>query len=241
MLINEIYKCTQGEGDLLGMPSVLVRTNTCNLRCQWGVNKCDTDYTSWTPEKGELLDPFLIVARVQKLVEGTGIRHVILSGGEPTIQKDFPELLQLLAARWHVTVETNGTGYFDIPLLKQHPRVLLSISPKLASSVPVGTEWAARHNALRLNYGTLGALLSDYHSYLKFVVANESDLAEVRTIHAGLVAAGHPPRQVWLMAEGRTAEEVRAKAPWVLDQCIQHGYRYSPRTHLDIFGPKRRT
>ena len=49
MKIAEIFYSIQGEGALLGVPSVFVRTSGCNLRCTW----CDTPYTSWQPEGSE--------------------------------------------------------------------------------------------------------------------------------------------------------------------------------------------
>ncbi|MCH7571153.1 MAG: 7-carboxy-7-deazaguanine synthase QueE, partial [Deltaproteobacteria bacterium] len=49
MRLAEIFYSIQGEGRLLGMPSVFVRTSGCNLRCVW----CDTPYTSWKPEGEE--------------------------------------------------------------------------------------------------------------------------------------------------------------------------------------------
>ena len=48
MKISEIFYSIQGEGTLVGVPSVFVRTSGCNLRCEW----CDTPYTSWQPEAG---------------------------------------------------------------------------------------------------------------------------------------------------------------------------------------------
>ena len=50
MKIAELFYSVQGEGSLVGVPSVFMRTSGCNLRCAW----CDTPYTSWRPEGTEL-------------------------------------------------------------------------------------------------------------------------------------------------------------------------------------------
>ena len=59
MKIAEIFHSLQGEGSLVGVPSVFVRTSGCNLRCAW----CDTPYTSWQPE-GDERSLYVILAEV---------------------------------------------------------------------------------------------------------------------------------------------------------------------------------
>jgi 7-carboxy-7-deazaguanine synthase len=41
------------------------------------------------------------------------------------------------------------------------------------------------------------------------------------------------------MAEGRSAEEVAGRTSLVVGLCLEHGFRYTPRLHLDLFGGGR--
>ncbi len=234
MLIAEIYRCLQGEGKLLGTPSILVRTSSCNLRCKWGDTYCDTYYTSWKPE-GKMMQVPEIVSKVVELAK-PNIRHVIISGGEPTLQKDLKDLHRALwrDLGFHITVETNGTHEINLA------QTLFSVSPKLKSSVPVGTKWASSHERARINVPVLAQLLSQ-DSYLKFVVAKEEDLSEIQSIVLRLenILGDSIASQVYLMPEGYTQEAIRKKQQWVAETAQKLGYRYSPRLHIDIYGDKR--
>src|SRR5277367_1820812 len=86
--IAEIFHSIQGEGSLVGVPSVFVRTSGCNLRCAW----CDTPYTSWQPE-GEERSVNSIVDEVNSY----GASHVVITGGEPMIAPQIEELTHKLA------------------------------------------------------------------------------------------------------------------------------------------------
>src|SRR3954452_1088468 len=98
MFISEIFYSIQGEGELTGVPSVFVRTSGCNLRCRW----CDTMYASWEPE-GEVMSIAQIVGEVEKHPAS----HVVLTGGEPMVAKELPELARVLRRSGkHITIET---------------------------------------------------------------------------------------------------------------------------------------
>lgn len=235
MFISELYRCLQGEGKLLGTPSILVRTSSCNLRCQWGETKCDTPYTSWFPE-GKLMSVDEVVDEVVKLA-APNVNHVIISGGEPTLQQDLKQLVFELSVRrnFHTTLETNGTKNVE-----HLTGVLWSISPKLKSSTPVGTEWEARHEKERINLDTLATLVATYDSYLKFVIMNKTDLDEVRDIVNWIgERAPLPGDRVYLMPEGRTQVEIRERQLWVAEEAQRLGFKYSPRLHIDLYGDKR--
>src|SRR5690349_20327441 len=135
MKIAEIFYSVQGEGALVGVPSVFVRTSGCNLRCVW----CDTPYTSWQPEGDERS-----VDSIVEEVNRHGAAHVVITGGEPMIAPGVAELTRRL--RQHITIETAGTVAAEVHC------DLMSISPKLESSVPRerdGGRWAAQHERLR--------------------------------------------------------------------------------------------
>src|SRR3954466_10471312 len=101
MRISEIFHSIQGEGKLVGVPSVFVRASGCNLRCVW----CDTPYASWEPE-GKVMSAAEIVAAVL-LHKAT---HTVVTGGEPMIMPDIVELCDALkAAGQHITMETAAT------------------------------------------------------------------------------------------------------------------------------------
>jgi 7-carboxy-7-deazaguanine synthase len=223
MYVSETFTSIQGEGILAGTPSFFIRSSGCNLRCRW----CDTPYTSWLPE-GRRIPTGDLVSQAA----AAGVRHVVVTGGEPLLQRSIAELTGGLgAAGLHVTVETAGTIDPDFHC------DLLSVSPKTSNSDPQG-RWRDRHRRLRSDVGPLRRLLDRFGDHqLKFVVEDADDLAELQALLESL--GGVEPDRVLLMAEGRTAEEVAARAAGVAALCLEHGFRYTPRLQLDLFGGGR--
>src|SRR5258706_11439773 len=168
MKVSEIFYSIQGEGKLVGVPSVFVRASGCNLRCTW----CDTPYASWEPE-GEEMSVAEIVDRVETLLGGKRQKteetdknvcptkeergHVVLTGGEPMIMPEIGALCDALKARGHhITMETAATVYKELKL------DLASLSPKLANSTPVereGGRFAAAHERQRMNVAGIQAVI----------------------------------------------------------------------------------
>ncbi|HEY7210544.1 MAG TPA: 7-carboxy-7-deazaguanine synthase QueE [Bryobacteraceae bacterium] len=225
MKISEIFYSLQGEGSLVGVPSVFVRTSGCNLRCTW----CDTPYTSWAPE-GENLSTEEVVAAVRAFQT----HHVVVTGGEPMIAPAIVELTELLrAAGLHITIETAGTVFAPVAC------DLMSISPKLANSTPHERDngrWAAQHERLRFQPDVLRELTASYPYQLKFVVSSPDDLAEIETVRASCHA---DPAHMILMPEGVNREVLRERALWLAEICKRTGYRFSPRLHVDLWGDRR--
>jgi 7-carboxy-7-deazaguanine synthase len=223
MYVAETFTSIQGEGILAGTPSFFIRSSGCNLRCRW----CDTPYSSWLPE-GRRTPTAELVAEAT----ASGVRHVVVTGGEPLLQRTIAELTRRLGAcGLHLTVETAGT------VDPEFHCDLLSVSPKTANSDPQGS-WRGRHRARRRDLAPLRRLLDRFPDHqLKFVVQDGDDIPEVLQLLD--VVGGVDRHRVLLMAEGRSAEEVAARAPTVAALCVEHGFRYTPRLHLDLFGDGR--
>jgi 7-carboxy-7-deazaguanine synthase len=219
--IAEIFYSVQGEGSLAGIPSVFVRASGCNLRCSW----CDTPYTSWHPEGDEMpLDA--IVAEAARYPA----RHIVVTGGEPMIAPEIVALTGRLRERkFHITVETAGTVFAPVAC------DLMSISPKLANSTPEGP-FQAQHERLRMQPQVLRRLMEAYDYQLKFVIARPGDAAEAAALARDLAA---DPGKIMLMPEGTDAAVLRERSVWLVELCKQHGFRYSPRLHVDLWGNRR--
>jgi len=222
MKIAEIFYSIQGEGMLIGTPSVFVRTSGCNLRCTW----CDTPYTSWQPE-GEDRSIEWIAEEVNRY----GASHVVITGGEPMIAPEIDALTHVL--KQHLTIETAGTVDADVRC------DLMSISPKLANSTPrdrEGGRWAAQHERLRYQPEILKRLTHLYPYQLKFVIACPGDLTEVRAI---IEAIGAMRNRVVLMPEGVDRDVLAERGRWLAEIAKREGFRFSPRLQIDLWGNRR--
>ena len=225
--ISEIFESIQGEGFWTGRPSIFTRISGCNLRCVW----CDTPYASWEPE-----GPIREVQDILEEVTRSSIRDVVVTGGEPMLFDGVVPLCEgLRAAGKTITIETAGTVHRELPC------DLMSISPKLRHSTPVGTDWEERHEELRLNIPVLIELTRGYNHQFKFVVNpehEENGMEEIETLLSELKA---DRAKVILMPEGTDSETLHRRARLLAPICMERGFTLGQRLHIDLFGNTKGT
>jgi 7-carboxy-7-deazaguanine synthase len=226
MRVVEIFQTLQGEGMLVGTPSVFVRLAGCPFRCRW----CDTAY-AWDYTAGEDLDPAQIVEQVGE----RRCRFVVLTGGEPMAASDLsvrPGLVELTqrlrAVGKHITIETAGALF--VPDLACD---LMSISPKLSNAA------SGTHQSGWLDIENVRRLTGAYPYQLKFVVESSDDVPEVQRVLGTL--GDIAPECVMLMPQAKTREELLSRSPIVAEACKRTGLRFGPRLHIELWGQQRGT
>ena len=106
MKVVEKFISINGEGVRAGELAVFVRFRGCNLRCSYcdtmWANEKDCPYAEESPEE------------IRDYILSTGIKNVTLTGGEPLLQQEMPELLSLLAEHEEIRVEIETNGAVDL-------------------------------------------------------------------------------------------------------------------------------
>ncbi len=233
----EIFRSIQGEGPAIGRPRTFVRLSGCNLHCVW----CDTAYTwNWvgTPFAHENNKKFeigaemtaLTIAETAARIKALPSEGMVVTGGEPLLQMNaVVELIDALRVDDHyaiVDIETNGSIVPSEDLIDRIDSFV--VSPKLAHSGN-DANVALKHDAL----SRFAQLTS---TSLKFVAKDASDVAAAAAI---VERYDFPPQRVYIMPEGTTSNALLARGPTFIDAVIAHGFNYSDRLHIHLFGQKR--
>lgn len=96
MKLNEIFYTIQGEGRNVGRAALFLRLPFCNLSCTF----CDTEFDSFFETTEEELADQLRSCRT---------RFAVITGGEPSMNKDCPALVRLLKSEgYEIAMESNG-------------------------------------------------------------------------------------------------------------------------------------
>lgn len=249
------FRCSgtiQGEGRLAGTPSIFVRLQGCNLRCFWrdadgNIVPCDTRHASFDNEGQKTME----VTDIVKIIEQNrgNINHVVITGGEPMLQaRGLVELLdRLKVMNIHTTIETNGT-IFNEQCVKLAS--LMSISPKLPSSIPsedklltcgyIADFQTIKHAGIIADIRPLQQIIDTVRKYenalqLKFVVASPRDADDIKS-HFVDRLRDISADDIFVMPMATTAEAMHRNGFFAMQMAIENNWHYSPRLHIDMFG-----
>ena len=232
--VSEIFGPTiQGEGALIGVPTVFVRTGGCDYRCSWcdSMHAVDSAYrATWVPMMAQD-----VMAEIEKLSGGAPLT-VSLSGGNPAIQPLGPLIAMGHARGYRFALETQGSvvrdWFADLDMLV--------LSPKPPSSA-MDVDWDIFQACIASARGA--------ETVLKIVVFDEADYLWARE-----VAARFPALPVYLQPGNHTPpppeddtaqvdqEGVDARMRWLVDRVIADKWfdaRVLPQLHVMLWGNKR--
>ncbi|UWU23712.1 7-carboxy-7-deazaguanine synthase QueE (plasmid) [Rhizobium sp. CB3060] len=233
--VSEIFGPTiQGEGILIGLPTVFVRTGGCDYRCSWcdTLHAVDSEYRDqWQPMSVDE-----IWQEVTRLSGGKPLT-VSLSGGNPAIQPLGPLIARGHDQGYRFALETQASiakdWFADLDLLV--------LSPKPPSSGMV-TDWDALADCLR-QAGARPQIA------LKIVVFDDRDYAYARD-----AAARFPHLPVYLQPGNHTPPPPEAddasididgimdRMRWLVDKVTSDRWfeaRVLPQLHVLLWGNKR--
>ncbi len=149
MRVTEIYTSVQGETRYAGLPCTLVRTTGCDLRCGY----CDTAYAFYGGHEMGIEE---IVAEVRRL----GAPLVLLTGGEPMLQREIVALAEALVGEaFQVMIETSGAHPVDV------------LPPEVVRIVDVKTPGSGEGH--RVRWEVVDGLRKN--DAIKFVITDEND------------------------------------------------------------------
>lgn len=221
----------QGEGSVIGVKTMFVRTYGCDYRCSW----CDSAFT-WdgsAKDQVRILEVSEIVSELSRRAEGN-FKWVTISGGNPAL---IGQPLQALIDQLHVrgvkvAVETQGSKW---QAWFQSVDVL-TISPKPPSS-GMNTDWRVL-DQIRRNL-TVG----NYN--LKVVVFDDADFDYARNVHQR-----YPDIPFFVQVGNRDVAEqnpisdrLLSKLNWLIDKVIadpaMNEVRTLPQLHTLLWDNQR--
>jgi 7-carboxy-7-deazaguanine synthase len=257
--ISEIFSSVQGEGVNAGKMSTFVRYFGCNLYCDW----CDAYYTVGKLLQARNMKPKFDMISLEDVV-GKIIDyanpHLVITGGEPAMQKTLKDLLVAVTdiqsipedfnprdvpydpeilkhdktvdgyTTLYPTIELETNGTIALPELDKYID-WYDVSPKTMNSLVKAED--------RIKPDAMNWFAKNPKAFFKFVVSSREDIKEIQETY--LFPFYIQPSRVMLMPEGTDKMEILEKSKWIIDECKLNGYRYSPRLQILIYGNKRGT
>ncbi|MGI9050013.1 MAG: 7-carboxy-7-deazaguanine synthase QueE [Rubrobacteraceae bacterium] len=233
--ISEVYgPVIQGEGAVIGKPTVFVRTGGCDYRCDW----CDSKFAVLPEHRGEWrhMSAEEVFSEVRELSEKPLL--VTLSGGNPALQPLGP-LISLGKERGYTfAIETQGTISRDW----FKPLDYLTVSPKPPSSGML-TDWEKLARCLKAGGEST-------ETTLKIVVFDDADYAYARKVFSRFpevpmylqVGNDSPPGTDQNGNSEPDPSKLLGRYAWLSEKVLEDGWNEAtvlPQLHVLLHGNKR--
>lgn len=217
LLVTEIFHSLQGETSLSGIPFAFVRLTGCNLRCTY----CDSTYAFKGGHR-------MTIDQVLDQIQPFRVKNVLLTGGEPLLQRQTPLLAQALRRnQYQVSIETHGE--VSIAPVTQFARIIMDIKTPSSGMCRGGFE---------KNFELLKS--SDE---IKFVIASPDDYEWAKSC----VLNHHLPTEEILFSaamptQGAPRPFKGVDPTWLAEQILQDRLpvRFQLQLHKYLWGPDRR-
>ena len=229
--IAEIFGPTiQGEGALIGEPTVFIRAGGCDYRCSWcdSMHAVDSAFRdTWAP-----MEPVQIWQQVRDLSGGVPLT-VSISGGNPAIQDFAPVIAMGKAEGYRFACETQGSvaqpWFADLDMLV--------LSPKPPSSDQV-VDWGAFDECVQAGRDA-------GQTVIKIVIFDDRDYQWAQD-----AAARHPDLPLYLQPGNPevdpdvpvAAQDMADRLLWLVDKVTTDRWfrpRVLPQLHVMLWGNLR--
>lgn len=229
--IVEIFGPTiQGEGVLIGEPTVFIRAGGCDYRCSWcdSLHAVDSAFRhTWLP-----MEPDAVWQQARDLSGGQPLT-ISISGGNPAIQDFAPVIALGRAEGYRFACETQGSiakpWFADLDTLV--------LSPKPPSSGET-VDWAAFADCVQAGQGAR-------QTVMKIVIFDDADYAWAKDAHAR-----HPDLPLYLQPGNPEVDPDPPVDPqaladrllWLTEKTMADAWfapRILPQLHVLIWGNKR--
>ncbi|NVO21748.1 7-carboxy-7-deazaguanine synthase QueE [Donghicola mangrovi] len=229
--IVEIFGPTiQGEGVLIGEPTVFIRAGGCDYRCSWcdSLHAVDSAFRhTWLP-----MEPEAVWQQARDLSGGQPLT-ISISGGNPAIQDFAPVIALGRAEGYRFACETQGSiakpWFADLDTLV--------LSPKPPSSGET-VDWAAFADCVQAGQGTR-------QTVMKIVIFDDADYTWAKDAHAR-----HPDLPLYLQPGNPEVDPDLPVDPqaladgllWLTEKTMADAWfapRILPQLHVLIWGNKR--
>jgi organic radical activating enzyme len=236
LAVSEVFYSIQGEGKTVGVPSVFVRLGGCNLMCggmgtqfdgelhNGAEFRCDT-VEVWMKAQSKEVEDVLPNDCVEAIKNDA---HIILTGGEPTMQQaaleDFIRYVKHnINANAYFEVETNGTIMPSEYMFEQIH--LWNCSPKLRNS--------GMDSSMTFKPQVIEAL-NNKNTIFKFVVNGEKEWQEIQDYYLDIVDRD----KVYLMPAGENQELLNETKERVVELAKENYLNFTTRLHIEIWNKK---